>query len=666
MRDLNTLCEAVRVSTVLLTVKDFAETIDYFEFSGMATTPKIDLIGDIVDPMGAEFVLPIKLLSKHEDKKPIGEVYWAKATKAGILYKARIPLVKEAGVVRERLLEAIHEIKYGLITAVSIGFKAMRDGIQMLEDGLRFIRWRWLELSLVPIPANDEATITSFKSLNVELRAALGAEEQERQRGEQKPRPGATGQRPKGTKMQTMKQLQETRDGLSARMKEIHEGCAGDFATLADNEREEFDTAASELDQVDVDIRRQKAIETAARGATAVTSDVGNDPDRASNARRGKAEAQQPKAEKGIALAQYMKMLGRAKGNAMQALHMAQSMGKLIDPRAVMLLKGTVEGGTVAGTPTAGNWGMELVGSETSAFADFAEFLRPTTILGKFGTGGVPSLRRVPFRVPLVGMTTGGIGYWVAEGKGKPVTKFGFSRTHLEPLKVAALCVVSMELLRDSSPAADPLIRDQLAAALREVEDQTFIDPAVTATLGKSPASITQGITPTPSAGNDAAGVRTDIKAVFDQFIAANNAPTNGVWVMSQRTALSLSLMTNALGQTEDFAKAITMNGGAFAGLPVITSEYVPTDSTGAFVFLINASDVYYGDDGGITLDTSEHASIEMVDNPANDVITPTASAYTVSMFQTNSTAFRAEQTLDWMRRRDSAVAALSGVNWGS
>ena len=33
---------------------------------------------------------------------------------------------------------------------------------------------------------------------------------------------------------------------------------------------------------------------------------------------------------------------------------------------------------------------------EGGAFSDFANFLCPQTILGKFGTGGIPSLRRVP------------------------------------------------------------------------------------------------------------------------------------------------------------------------------------------------------------------------------------------------------------------------------
>src|SRR5690606_21819607 len=181
-------------------------------------------------------------------------------------------------------------------------------------------------------------------------------------------------------------------------------------------------------------------------------------------------------------------------------------------------------------------------------FADFVEFLRPQTILGRFGANGVPSLRRVPFRVALIGQTGGGTGYWVGEGKAKPLTSFAFNRTTLEPLKVANIAVATMEVLRDSSPSAEMIIRDSLAGALRERLDTDFINPAKTAVTGVSPASITQGISPISATGTGTADdVRTDIRAVFGAFIAADNAPTSGVWIMPATVALALSLMQNPL-----------------------------------------------------------------------------------------------------------------------
>ena len=57
----------------------------------------------------------------------------------------------------------------------SIGFKSLeaaRIGDTWSEH---FLKWDWLELSLVTIPANAEASITAIKSADRLLRAAPGA-----------------------------------------------------------------------------------------------------------------------------------------------------------------------------------------------------------------------------------------------------------------------------------------------------------------------------------------------------------------------------------------------------------------------------------------------------------------------------------------------------------
>jgi HK97 family phage major capsid protein len=650
----------------ILEIKSVTEQADHVVVKGVATTPKTDRIGDIVEPLGARFQLPIPLLLDHMTRERVGRVMFANPTKSGIPFEALLPIVKEAGRLKDRVDEAIHSLKYRLLGAVSIGFQPIEDAVEHIKNGFRFKEWEWLELSLVTIPANPDAVITSVKSIDDEIRAALGRKRVDPMRTAATSNAGATAQPQKAPTMKTIEQqlieLQASRASKAARIKELTEGCGGDFATLQADEQTEYDGLAADVRDIDTNVGRLKAAQTAIYGATPVTPAAGTDPAQAQRARTPRIElARAPALEKGVAFAQYVKLLGRAKGNPMLALSFAQAAGHLVDKRVPAMLKTAVEGGTTAGTATAGNWGMELVGDEAGVVADFIEYLRPMTILGKFGANGVPALRRVPFRAPLVGMTSGGSGYWVGEGKGKPLTKFGFSRTHLDPLKVAAIAVVSMELLADSSPSVDPIIRDQLGAALREKMDVTFIDPTVTASTGVSPASITNGATSAAASGTNAAAVRVDVRTAFNAFIAANNAPTSGVWVMSSRVALTLSLMMNSLGQPE--FPGISMNGGTFAGLPVITSEHVPDDTAGDLIVLVNAQDIYYGDDGDVKVDTSEHASLEMADSVSGDSGAPTA-AQLVSMYQTNSVAFRAERRVDWMRRRDSGVRLITGVNY--
>lgn len=442
----------------------------------------------------------------------------------------------------------------------------------------------------------------------------------------------------------------------AARMAEIMKAAGEEGLTLDAEQTEEFDTLESEVESLEKHIGRLAKMEKSmVKTARPAADDLRNTGD-ATAAIPVRAKNTQ-KLEPGIALARAAKCLALGHLEHRDAIQIAKSLydghDQIISATQRLVTKAAVAPAT---TTTPGTWAGNLVGSETAVFADFIEYLRPQTIIGRFGQGGVPSLRRVPFRVPLVGQTSGGDGYWVGEGQAKPLTKFDFSRTTLEPLKVANIAVATMEVIRDSSPSADIIIRDQLAAALRERMDIDFINPSKGAVPGVSPASILNGVGGTPTTGNDADAVRNDIRVLFNAFIAANNAPTSGVFIMEATTALALSLMQNPLGQAE--FPGIGMNGGTLFGLPVIVSEHVTT----GVVALVNASDIYIGDEGGIDLSMSTEASLQMDDSPSN----PTdATTVLVSLWQRNLVGFRAERAISWARRRTSAVAYLTGVEWG-
>ena len=54
-------------------------------------------------------------------------------------------------------------------------------------------------------------------------------------------------------------------------------------------------------------------------------------------------------------------------------------------------------------------------------FAEFLEFLRPQTMLGKFGTNGIPGLREIPFRVGIIGQTSGGTAALGRRGRSQAI-----------------------------------------------------------------------------------------------------------------------------------------------------------------------------------------------------------------------------------------------------
>lgn len=647
----------------VLTIK--AVQTDQRIIRGIATTPTPDRVNDIVIPTGVKFSNPLPLLWMHEHDKPVGLVKFSKPTADGIEFEAELPFVTEEGELQDRVNEAWQSVQHGLVRGVSIGFRALKYSY-MDNGGVQFDETEVYELSLVTIPANAEATITEIKSADMRNRAATGLPL--RKSVSLKPAGDTANKTTKtspsgGYKMnisEQIKALAATKGEKAAKMQSLMAKAADEGRTLDQAEQEEFDALAGEVDAIDADVKRLKSLESL-NLETAVPVPAVATAKTASDARGGVNTVVSVKRneEKGVAFAKVAKCLGRAKGN----LGDAQAIAKELYPddnRVGNIIKAAVS----AGSTTSGSWAEDLVSAESAVFADFIEFLRPQTILGKFGQGGVPGLRSIPFNTPLIGQTGGGAAYWVGEGKPKPLTALDFARTTLPELKVATIAVVTDELLRRSSPSADLILRDSLAAAVAERLDVDFIDPTKAASSGVSPASITYGVSAINSSGDTADHVRADIRSLFMEFIAANNAPTSGVYIMSSTTALSLSLMMNALGQPE--FPGVTMNGGTLMGLPVIVSEYVPTVSAGSYVALVNASDIYLGDEGGIMIDVSREASLEMKDGSLTQNSLNGTGTSLVNMWQSNLMGFRAERIINWGKRRTSAVALLNEVNWGA
>lgn len=649
---------------------------DAREIEGIATTPETDRMGDIVEPLGAKFAAELPLLWQHDHRAPVGHVRFGKPTKDGIPFKATISKIEEEGELKARLDLAWQSVKALLVRAVSIGFRALEYSL-MEGGGVRFTQTEILELSLVTVPANADCTITTIRSIDTVFRAASGIQEDDSQ---DRTPPGASGSQPAAApvvkhtppkpqegKMNVAEEIQKfeaTRQSKAARMTEIMSKSAETGSTLNAEQEQEYEDLSAEVKSIDKHLNRLRDLEKA-NGESAKS--VGNvvDPATGAAARApSRVEVKsEPKLAPGVGMARVVRSLAVGKRAGISPVDIAKSMYGERNPVTSAVIRAAVP----AGTTLAGNWAEDLVGDATSVYADFVEFLRPQTILGKFGTGNIPALRNVPFRVPLIGQTGGGNASWVGEGKPKPLTAFDFARQSLEPLKVATIAVVTEEVLRDSSPAADIIIRDSLADAVKERLDVDFINPAKAAAAGVSPASITNGVTAVVATGTgDADDIRADVRALLATFIAANNAPTSGVWIMSSMTALGLSLMVNTLGQAE--FPGLTMQGGSFQGMPVIVSDYVPvagSPSTG-YVALVNASDIYFADNGDIRIDMSSEASLQMDSAPTSQDAGTGDGTELVSMFQTNSVAFRAERSLNWAKRRASAVALLSGVNWGN
>jgi HK97 family phage prohead protease len=133
--------------------------------TGMASTPEVDRVGDIVDPMGAKFAPEISLLWQHKHDSPVGIAEFGRPTKRGIPFKAMIAKIEEDGPLKTLVDMAWQAVKAKLVRGVSIGFRPIKYDI-MSEGGLKFTETEIYELSLVTIPANASATIQTIKAMS--------------------------------------------------------------------------------------------------------------------------------------------------------------------------------------------------------------------------------------------------------------------------------------------------------------------------------------------------------------------------------------------------------------------------------------------------------------------------------------------------------------------
>lgn len=616
----------------LLDIKAVREAERVIE--GIASTPEPDRMGDVVEPMGAKFKLPMPLLWQHDHEEPVGWVEFAKPTKTGIPFKARFAPTADLpeGRLKERLEDAWQQVKIGLVRAVSIGFRAL-EYARMENGGLHFLSWEWLELSAVTIPAQAQATITTVKSIDQRLLAASGR----KSTGRSSDNPGASGPGNSSKRNKAMKPIAEQIAEIEARRKSLATDMEsfGDVAELDDAQADEYDALIAELESTEGPLKRLKALERAMGTAKAVR---GTD---AKGARESRltipAEAKKDELPKGTRFARYAMAVAAGKGSISDTLAYAKRWDEQT-PEVSQFIKATV--GTVA--EVSPGWGSELAPAQNLA-SEFIELLRPATVLGR-----IEGFRRVPFNVLIPRQTAASTVNWVGEAAAKPVGNPDFDDVTLGYNKIAGIVVMSEELVRLSSPSAEETVRRDLVEQCAMFSDQQFLLSTVTATASR-PASVTNAVSAIPASGTDADALRYDIGLALAPMDAAELPGDTLVAVMPRAVARGIAGLTTALGNKA--FPGMTRNGGDLDGIPALVSNSAPA---GEIIF-IEAGEILLADDGSVRLDASNQATLDMAGGDSPDV----------NLWQKNLIALRAERWISYKKRRTSAVQRISGAAYG-
>jgi HK97 family phage major capsid protein/HK97 family phage prohead protease len=620
------------------------------EICGIATTPTPDRMGDIVEPLGVSAAADLPLLHQHDSHRPVGRVKFSRATKDGIEFSARLARVEEPPSLKERIDTAWAEIKAGLIRGVSIGFRALEAepiDAKAPWGPQRFVKSEVLELSLVTVPANADATITQIRSID---RAATGRDvvrlSQPGGSGAIKTLPGAAGDRERNGAMKTLADqiaaFEATRAAKAARQNEIMNKTIEEGRTSDEAEQEEFDTLQDEIKAIDADLNRLKSLESTNRTQAKAVEQV------PTGTRAPTVVEERPRAAvqlkqvlpKGTAFTRYVMAFAAAEGNVMHAAEIAKRW-KDSTPEVELALKAAV----TVGTTTDADWAAPLVEYRTMA-DEVLDLIRPATIIGR-----IPGLRTVPFNTRLVTVVQDSLVKWVGEAKAKPVGEMKFGEITLGVNKVAGIVVLSEELVRFSRPNAETEVRSNLVKVITKFLDQNFIDPAIAASAGVRPGSILNGVTGTPSGGTSAEDANADIQTLL---IAAADFETP-VFITTKKIGMQLGMLKNPLGQAEFAGLNPTgADAGSLLGVPVVLSNAVPA----GILAVIDANQIMVADDGGVSISISREATLELNDAPADP------SVATFNLWQNNCVGIRAERWITWRRIADTAVAYLTGVDY--
>ena len=646
----------------LLEIKAVDE--DARTITGMATTPTADRMNDVVEPMGAQFKLPIALLWQHRSDEPIGHVTHAKVTKAGIEIVAQIAKGVTAEIDRAWSL-----IKAGLVPGLSIGFKSIEHEIIPTTKGIRFKKWDWLELSAVTIPANSTATITTIRSIDTAQRAATG--QRARAVAHVNP-PGASGRSQpialEGTKMKTIAEqlaaLEAKRMASAARMEAVMQKSLDEDRTTDTAEAEEIDTLSAEVEAIDRDLVRLRQIEKTKAAEARPVAKAPETAHEGSLARGGLTVWAQPMAKK-VPPEEYVwrSLVCAVKGHFTKQSQydvMKQEFGDDEPTRAVLNV--ITRSATVPADTVTSGWASQLVATSISEF--FAA-LMPNSVYpalasrgGKFtfGRAGIVSM-------PTRSSTPTIAGSFVAQGSPIPVRQGAFTAITFTPKKMGVISSMTRDIVEHSTPSIMELVRQAIVEDTAVAIDSVLLD--ATAATTTRPAGLKAGVAAvTATAAGGINALIGDIRGLTSALITGTNGNLRSpVWIMNPGDILAASLLPATAGGGE-FPFKSELTGGTLQGYPVISSSNVTADT----MLLVDAGDFVSVTGDAPRFDISDQATIHMEDTTPLAISTvgspATVAAPVRSLWQTDCLAVRMLLDINWGMRRTGTVAWTQTMTW--
>lgn len=330
--------------------------------------------------------------------------------------------------------------------------------------------------------------------------------------------------------------------------------------------------------------------------------------------------------------ARYLQALSIAKGDHRGAIAFSESQPWLDKSLVVTALKSAVAAIGTADYATTSPIAENFI----QCMRDFSVPLR------------LAGLRRVPMRTKLF-VSGGGVqAVRFAEGSAIPVLAGSWTSTTLTPKKHGGIVVSTDELIKSMTATASEALQQDLAEAVAESENRSFVSP-------DDVGSVLYGASHFTGTGSTLAAIDADLKSVLDLCEGAR------AWVMTKESATFLSLVRGTGG-----ARAypeITVDGGTLQGLPVLTTKACAQDGSPItrVIGVLAPSQILWADEGVVRLSVSSDAMLEMSDAPTGDALAPTASGGMVSMWQEDCVGLKGIRESSFYARSGSGAYFVAG-----
>lgn len=654
------------------------------------STESRDLMGDIVVQAGREDVaerIPAQLDHSGAMRDLIG--HWTSIQTRGAKTTARLKLFDRGLSPAADMVRAL--LDAGLRMAASIGFLSVKrewirepDTDQGAITGIRFLRWKLLEASVVVVPANPEALSAAKRFLPAPARAELDEFVRAHARRPLPPsRAAAAAGIPRGALTVTIaeriaearRQLAETRTALAAARERLADDPEDEELGL------EVERLADSITGVERTLRRLGDAEAAqaatatpagavrATGARAVVVatagddivDVEGRPVRRQAAaiihRRGEGRASADLVVRAAIVAFVAHKRNLSLDEAISVMYP--------DDEEVRAVSGTfIRAAQNPAMTSVAGWAQELTRNSFGAYMDLlkAASVVPRLPLFRQDFAGFARLtfprRRRPAGAPNLAAA------FRREGDPIRVGAITLGSTDLTPKSMGVISTFTNELLERSTPDIEAIVRDAMISDTAEVLDGIFLDnnPEV---AGLRPPGLQFGVAApntAASTGTTPDKVLADLKARAVQMTTSRFGK-QAAWIMNTSHWISVKLMQNAMGSLA-FPEATT--NGTLCGYPVVDSIDVPP----SVVFLIDGSVIPFAG-GSPVFNGTDVATIHEEDTaplPIATAGTPNVVAAPArSLWQTNSQGVRAVWEIDWDVATDvnaGAVQTITAVAW--